>query len=74
MKALSESPETEISGSGADSARTANDLWAALDARLMRQAKAAQPIARALGPDGARRMSMAATPAGFIPRPGSIGS
>ncbi len=69
VKALSESPETEISGSGADSARTANDLWAALDARLMRQAKAAQPIARALGPDGARRMSMAATPAGFIPRP-----
>lgn len=36
VKALSESPETESSGSGAESARTANELWAALDARLMR--------------------------------------
>lgn len=69
VKALSESPETEISGSGADSARTANELWAALDARLMRLVKAAQPIARALGPDNVGRMNMAATPAGFIPRP-----
>ena len=69
VKALSESPESEISGSGADSARTANELWAALDARLMRLAKAAQPIARALGPDGARRMNMSENPAGFIPRP-----
>lgn len=69
VKALSESPETEISGSGADSARTANELWAALDARLMRLAKAAQPIARALGPDGARGRRMAGNPVGFIPRP-----
>lgn len=69
VKALSESPVTETSGSGAESARTANELWAALDARLMRLAKAAQPIARALGPDGARRMNMAENPAGFIPRP-----
>lgn len=69
VKALSDRPETGTSGSGAESARTANELWGALDARLMRLAKAAQPIARALGPDGARRMSMAATPAGFIPRP-----
>lgn len=69
VKALSESPESEISGSGADSARTANELWAALDARLMRLAKAAQPIARALGPDGARGRHMAVNPAGFIPRP-----
>ena len=29
VKALSESPETETSGSGADSARTANELWGA---------------------------------------------
>ena len=69
VKALSESPETETSGSGADSARTANELWGAPDARLMRLAKAAQPIARALGPDGARRMNMSENPAGFIPRP-----
>ena len=69
VKALSESLETESSGSGADSARTANDLWAALDARLMRLAQAAQPIARALGPDGARGRHMAGNPAGFIPRP-----
>lgn len=69
VKALSESPETEISGSGADSARTANELWAALDARLMRLARAAQPIARALGPDGARGRHMAGNPVGFIPRP-----
>ena len=69
VKALSESPETETSGSGADSARTANELWVALDARLMRQAKAAQPIARALGPDGARGRHMAGNPVGFIPRP-----
>lgn len=69
VKALSESPETETSGSGADSARTANELWAALDARLMRQAKAAQPIARVLGPDGARGRHMAGNPVGFIPRP-----
>lgn len=69
VKALSESPVTETSGSGAESARTANELWAALDARLMRLAKAAQPIARALGPDGARRMNMAENPAGFILRP-----
>lgn len=69
VKALSESPETETSGSGADSARTANELWAALDARLMRQAKDAQPIARALGPDNVRRMNMAATSVGFIQRP-----
>ena len=69
VKALSEPLETESSGSGADSARTANELWAALDARLMRLVKAAQPIARALGPDGARRMNMSENPAGFIPRP-----
>lgn len=69
VKALSESRETEISGSGADSARTANELWAALDARLMRLAQAAQPIARALGPDGARGRHMAGNPVGFIPRP-----
>ena len=69
VKALSESPETESSGSGAESARTANELWAALDARLMRLAKAAQPIARALGPDGARGRHMAGNPVDFIPRP-----
>lgn len=69
MKALSESLETESSGSCADSAGTANDLWAALDARLMRLAQAAQPIARALGPDGARGRQMAVNPAGFLPRP-----
>lgn len=69
VKALSESLETENSGSGADSARTANELWAAEDARLMRLVKAAQPIARALGPDGARGRPMAGNPAGFIPRP-----
>lgn len=69
VKALSESPETETSGSGADNARTANELWATLDARLMREAKAAQPIARALGPDGARGRHMAGNPVGFIPRP-----
>lgn len=69
VKALSESPETKISGSGADSARTANELWAALDARLMRQAQATEPIARALGPDGARGQHMAGNPAGFITRP-----
>lgn len=69
VKALSESLETETSGSGADSARTANELWAALDARLMRLAKAAQPIARALGPDGARGRPMAGNPVDFIPRP-----
>lgn len=69
VKALSESPETETSGSGADSARTANELWAALDARLMRLARAAQPIARALGPDGARGRHMAGNPVDFIPRP-----
>ena len=69
VKALSEPHETETSGSGADSARSANELWTALDARLIRLAKAAQPIARALGPDNGRRMNMAATSAGFIPRP-----
>ena len=69
VKALSESLETENSGSGADSARTANELWAAEDARLMRLAQAAQPIARALGPDGARGRHMAGNPVGFIPRP-----
>lgn len=69
VKALSGSPETEISGSGTDSARTANELWAALDARLMRQAQAAEAIARALGPDGVRGRHMAGNPAGFIPRP-----
>jgi len=69
VKALSESPESEISGSGTDSPRSANELWAALDASLMRQAKAAQPIARALGPDGARGRHMAGNPVGFIPRP-----
>lgn len=69
VKALSESPETETSGSGADSARTANELWAALDARLMRLAQVAQPIARALGPDGARGRHMAGNPVDFIPRP-----
>lgn len=69
VKALSESPETETSGRSADSARTANELWAAEDARLIRQAKAAEPIARALGPDGAQRRYMAGNPAGFIPRP-----
>lgn len=69
VKALSESSETESSGSGADSARTANELWAALDARLMRLAKAAQPIGRALGPDGARGRQMAGNPVDFIPRP-----
>lgn len=69
VKALSEPLETESSGSGADSARTANELWAALDARLMRVVKAAQPIARALGPDGARGQHMAGNPAGFITRP-----
>ena len=71
VKALSEPHETETSGSGADSARSANELWTALDARLIRLAKAAQPIARALGPDNGRRMNMAATSAGFIPRPES---
>lgn len=69
VKALSEPHETETSGSGADSARSANELWTALDVRLIRLAKAAQPIARALGPDNGRRMNMAATSAGFIPRP-----
>ena len=69
VKALSESLETESSGSGADSARTANELWAALDARLMRLAQAAQPIARALGPDGARGRHMAGNPVDFIARP-----
>lgn len=69
VKALSESPETETSGRSADSARTANELWAAEDARLIRQAKAAEPIARALGPDGARGQHMAENPAGFITRP-----
>lgn len=69
VKALSEPHETETSGSGADSARSANELWTALDARLIRLAKPAQPIARALGPDNGRRMNMAATSAGFIPRP-----
>lgn len=69
VKALSESPETKISGSGTDSARTANELWATEDARLMRLAKAAEPIARALGPDGDRGRHMAGNPVGFIPRP-----
>ena len=69
VKALSESHETETSGSGAESARNGNELWAALDARLMRLAKAAQPIARALGPDGARGRPMAGNPVDFIPRP-----
>ena len=35
----------------------------------MRLAQAAQPIARALGPDGARGRHMAGNPVGFIPRP-----
>lgn len=69
VKALSDRPETGTSGSGAESARTANELWGALDARLMRLAQAAQPIARALGPDGARGRHMAGNPVGFIPRP-----
>lgn len=69
VKALSDRPETGTSGSGAESVRTANELWGALDARLMRLAQAAQPIARALGPDGARGRHMAGTPVGFIPRP-----
>lgn len=44
VKALSESLETENSGSGADSARTANELWAAEDARLMRSPKRLSPL------------------------------
>ena len=35
----------------------------------MRQAQAAEPIARSLGPDGARGRHMAGNPVGFIPRP-----
>ena len=69
VKALSERPETESSGRSDESAQTANELWAAEDVRFKRLVKAAQPIARALGPDGARGQHMAGNPAGFIPRP-----